>query len=412
MNSPANGTDKHVPDCNPTLLDDLKCKAQGVAAQAAYNAAHMDALTQARAAYDAARSAYGKARTTAAPTVAEVRHQLTAIIDQLKCLINDRREVDYLDRAWDTVIERLRACGENNGCYFTDDCDFDDDVKDCPPEDVPGRITEIKRRTEAAEKAFADLIQEPAALATRVAALKTEVAAIAAAMAGDAKTTDFKQLYARALVARRKLSAVWRGFEHTNAYVDCLCCALTCQLKGHTAIAVLTGIAAVHACHQASVEEGCKRLRENTVDEVMAEYIRICPPRPGNGNGGYGEPKPPRDYEEPEEPEEPREYEKPPRDYEKPRPRDYDNPPPRDYEKPPPREYDKPPQRDYDKPPPRDYRPPEPPPEPEYQEPKPVYKGPLADQDYEDEHPDREYGGGHDRDRNRRPDRGTGRSGA
>lgn len=408
MTSPANATDPtgHAPDCNPKLLDDLRCKAQGVAAQAAYNAAHMDALSAARAAYDAARSAYGKARTTAAPTVAEVRHQLTAIIDQLKCLINDRHEVDCLDRAWDAVVERLRACGENNGCYFTDDCDFDDDVQDCPPEDVPGRIAEIRRRTEAAEKAFADLIQEPTALATRVAQLKTEVAAIAAAMAGDAKTTDFKQLYARALVARRKLSAVWRGFEHTNAYVDCLCCALTCQLKGHTAIAILTGVAAVHACHQTAVEEGCKRLRENTVDEVMAEYIRICAPRPGHGDGGYDKPDKPRDYEERDKP----------RDYKEPdRPQDYDKPdPPRQYDEPdPPRQYDQPDRpRDYDdREPPRGYRPPEAPEEPEYQKPQPVYKGPLTENDYEDEPPDREYGGGHDRDRNRRPERGAGRSG-
>jgi hypothetical protein len=319
MTSPANATEATqeapaerpapTPDCDPDLLDDLKCKAQGVAAQAAYNAAHMDALSQARTAYDAARAAYGTARSAAVPTVAEIRHQLTQIIDQLQCLINDRHEVDCLDRAWDAVVERLRECGDKSGCYFTDDCDFDDDVEDCPPEDVPGRIAEIQRRTEAAERAFADLIQEPTALPGRVAALKTEVAGIATAMAGDAKTTDFKRLYASALVAWRKLSAIWRGFEHTNAYVDCLCRALTCQLKGHTAIAILTGVAAVHACRQQAVEQGCQRLRDNTVDEVMAEYIRICAPRPGNGNGGYGRPEPPPSggYERPERPD----YERP-----------------------------------------------------------------------------------------------------
>ncbi|WP_127500922.1 hypothetical protein [Actinoplanes solisilvae] len=397
MTSPANANDTTgqaaarrpapTPECNPRLLDDLKCKAQGVAAQAAYNAAHIDALTQARAAYDAARSAYGKARTTAAPIVAETRHQLTAVIDQLKCLINDRLEVDCLDRAWDAVVDRLRKCGETSGCYFTDDCDFDDDVKDCRPEDVPARKADIQRRTEAAEKAFADLIKEPTELATRVAALKTEVAAIAAAMAGDAKTTDFKQLYARALVARRKLSAVWRGFEHTNAYVDCLCCALTCQLKGHTAIAILTGVAAVHACYQASVEEGCRRLRENTVDEVMAEYLRICAPRPDDG---YDKPDRPG-YDKPDRPG----YDKPERPgYPEPEKPKYqpggDNPEPT-YPRPP-----EPPGGGYpdNQPPFREYE--------EGKEPPPGYK-------YDGDEPP--GGGGYDRDRNRYPDRDTGRSG-
>jgi len=78
---------------------------------------------------------------------------------------------------------------------------------------------------------------------------------------------------------------VWRGFEHTNAYVECLCRALTCQLKGHTAIAVLKGVAAVDECRREAVEEACQRLRDNTVEEVIAEYIRICT-KPGGAGGG------------------------------------------------------------------------------------------------------------------------------
>jgi hypothetical protein len=49
-------------DCDPKLLDHLKCRAVGIQAQADYNKAHEDELTQARTQYDGARSAYSTAR--------------------------------------------------------------------------------------------------------------------------------------------------------------------------------------------------------------------------------------------------------------------------------------------------------------------------------------------------------------
>lgn len=263
------------PDCDPSLLDDLRCRAKGIQAEAEYNAQKMDELTQARTQYDGARSAYSAARTAAAPTVQELRHQLAQVIDQLKCLVDDDWEIRLLDRAYATIEERLEACGDTSGCYFQDDCEFDDDARNCPPEDIAGKIAEIDRRTQAAKAVFVDLIAEPTNLPKRVADLQAEVTAIVTSMAADPRTVDFKQLYAAALVARRHLAAVWRGFEHVNAYVDCLCLALTCQLKGHTAISVLKGRAAVHECHRQAGEARCEHLRKQTVDEVMAEYIRL-----------------------------------------------------------------------------------------------------------------------------------------
>jgi hypothetical protein len=288
---------KPGPDCDPGLLDELDCKAKGIAAQAAYNAEHMGALAQARSDYDAARSGYRTAREAAFPIVQETRHQLAKVIDQLICLIDDRREVECLDQAWAIVKERLDTCGgETGGCYFSDDCDFDDEVRGCKPEQVPATIANITRRVTAAEDAFKDLIKEPTELPTRVNARKTEVEAIVTALAGDVKKANFRKLYATALVVRRRLAAVWRGFDHTSAYVDCLCCALTCQLKGHTAIAILKGREAVHKCHQDAVDKACQRLRDNTADEVMAEYEHICS-KPRNG-GGYGERPPEGGYGE------------------------------------------------------------------------------------------------------------------
>ena len=262
------------PDCDPSLLDDLKCQAKGIQAQAEYNAQKMEELTQARTQFDSARSAYSAARTAAAPTVQELRHQLAQVIDQLKCLVDDDREIRLLDRAYAAIKERLEECGDTSGCYFQDDCEFGD-VRECPPEDIAGKIAEIDRRTQAAKAAFTDLIAEPTNLPKRVTDLQAEVNAIVASMAADPRTVDFKQLYAAALVARRHLAAIWRGFEHVNAYVDCLCQALTCQLKGHTAISVLKGRAAVYECHREADEARCEHLRKQTVDEVMAEYIRL-----------------------------------------------------------------------------------------------------------------------------------------
>ncbi|MGH4024785.1 MAG: hypothetical protein ACRDRV_09390 [Pseudonocardiaceae bacterium] len=270
--------DRHRPcsDCDPELLDDLKCKAKGVEAQAAYNAAHMEALAQARTKFEGARSAYSTARSAASILVKDVGNQLNHLIDQLKCLINDPSVIERIDCAYGRIKERLAACGGKSGCYFHDECDFDDLVRDCDPESVPKHVANIERRTKEAEDCFNDLIQEPTKLPERVAKLQAEVADISSKTGGDPAKTDFKRLYAAALVARQHLKDVWRGFADVNAYVDCLCHALTCILKGHTAIAILMGKAAVHKCQQQAIEEACTRLRENTVDEVMAEYLRIC----------------------------------------------------------------------------------------------------------------------------------------
>jgi hypothetical protein len=263
------------PDCDPGLLDELKCRAMGIQAQAEYNALKMEELTKARTQFDAARSAYSAARTAATPTVQDLRQQLGQVIDQLKCLVDDSYEIELLDRAFAKVKERLYDCDPKSGCYFEDDCDFDEDVRDPKPEDIAGKIADIDRRTQAAKAAFDDLILEPTNLPKRVSDLQAEVNEIVTQMAADPRTVDFKQLYAAALVAQLHLVDIWRGFEHVNAYVDCLCQTLTCQLKGHTAISVLKYREAVDKCHRESAEARCQQLREHTTDEVMAEYIRI-----------------------------------------------------------------------------------------------------------------------------------------
>src|SRR5271165_2588549 len=103
-------------DCDPELLDHLKCRAVGIQAQADYNKAHEDDLTTARTQYDGARSAYGTARSTAQPDVDDLGKQLAQLIDQLKCLVDDEDKVELLDRAFWQVERRLRECDPKQGC--------------------------------------------------------------------------------------------------------------------------------------------------------------------------------------------------------------------------------------------------------------------------------------------------------
>ena len=307
--------------CDPDLLDELKCRANGIEKQAEYNAAHGQELDDARAAYTAARAAYNTVRTAAEPLVSEARHQLEELVDRVRCQL-DREGVERINEAFGRVVERLNRCGHERGCCCDEDCDFDDDVRDCGPDDVPGRLAVIEHRTNEAADCFWSLIGEhtvvpppappappadpgataaappadpgaagapvptaasPAAsaapplpaLPARVQAAQDEIDAIAQAAANGSWETV--KLYAAVLVARRHLSLrdVWRGFANVNEYMECLCRALTCMIKGHAAIGELTRQAAVNQCHCESRKAACKYLEDNTVDEVLAEYLRV-----------------------------------------------------------------------------------------------------------------------------------------
>jgi len=269
--------DRHTgcADCDPGLLDHLKCRAKGIQAQADYNKAHETELDDARKLYDSARSSYNEARKAARPDEDDLGKQLNQMIDQLACLVDEPNKIRLLKRAFGHVQHRLRRCYPSRGCEFTDDCDFDRTVDDCAPDAVAATIADIERRTAAAKATFADLIAEPVEAAKRLAKLKTEVAEIGTQMASDSRRVNFKELYAAALVARDHLETLWRGFANVNAYVDCLCRALTCQIKGYAAISQLKGKEAVHKCHREQDLAACVKLRDHTTDEVMAEYIRL-----------------------------------------------------------------------------------------------------------------------------------------
>ncbi|MBN1174998.1 MAG: hypothetical protein JXA67_22760, partial [Micromonosporaceae bacterium] len=157
------------------------------------------------------------------------------------------------------------------------------------------RIAELQRRTQAAKAVFDDLIKEPTNLPKRMTSLQQEIATIETDKAGDPQKTDFKRLYAAALVAGWHLDQIWRGFGNTNDYVSCLCRALKRQLRGHATIAVLLGRQAEHQCHRDAAAAHCVHLREQTVDEVMAQYVRLLAETAGgqaHGLAGGGEADP------------------------------------------------------------------------------------------------------------------------
>lgn len=278
-------------DCDPDSLDAIRCRAKGLQARADYNNAHLEALGKAREQYDAARAAYTAARTAATPLVDQTKSDIDKLIEnRLGCLISpdeetQKRIIAKIKRAFDEVQARIRQCGDKTGCYLRDDCDFDD-VGGCHPKDAPARLADITRRTARAEAAFADLIGIPAAMPAAVTKLQGELAAIQKGVGevNDKTPLDVViQLYAAALVAQQHATDIWRGFANVNEFVDCVCHALTCMLRGHTAIAILMGILAVKACQRESRDTACARLREKTAEEVYAAYLRYERASQGSG---------------------------------------------------------------------------------------------------------------------------------
>ncbi|GAA0603194.1 hypothetical protein GCM10010174_19400 [Kutzneria viridogrisea] len=262
--------------CRPEIVDCLACKAAGIKAQAEYNAAQLPALEKARTDYDKIRTDYRDARHSVALEVADLRHQSKLLVERIRCLIKQEHVVHCLDKAYGQVVEQLRECGCGKGCCAPRECEFDTCTDGVSDEELAARIVDYQGRADAAKACFAKLAKEPTDLVQRVSDLKAEVSGITADLSGDPAKVDLKELYARALVARRHVHEVWQGFEHTRDFVDCLCRALMCWGKGLAAIAVLTGEKEVRACHARARKERCEYLRTHTVKEVLAVYDKIC----------------------------------------------------------------------------------------------------------------------------------------
>lgn len=281
-------------ECDVGALDDLKCEAEGVAKRAELMKQETPKLDQRRAAYDDARKNYTQARGAAGPAVADLRRQADHLIEQLRCLIKDKHIIECLETAADTVQQRIAECGGTSGCCIDDNCEFNTDLRTEDPaadlKELYSRQADIRRRTEKAEECFDKLITEPKDLDDRVKALTKELGGIATDAGGDQKTIDLKRLYARALVAKQRVYDIWRGFADVNAYVECLCHGLMCSLKGRTALATIGATIAVLECKEREKGLRCQRLQVDTLEEILAEYLRICPPQPSDNENESSSP--------------------------------------------------------------------------------------------------------------------------
>jgi hypothetical protein len=281
-------------DCKPHLIDCLKCKADGIAAQAAYNAATTPDLETAQAAYDSTRKDYRSKRRDVSLQVQDMWHQVKHLVERVRCSIKQEKVVECLNEAWGRIAQDLDTCAGPCGCCADAiDCDFDvtgagdwDCDPDRPHEDylsdeeyqeLVRTITHYQARVDKAKQCFTDLLAEPAALVQRVQDVKAEIDAINTALAADPAVTDLKMVYSQALVARRHIRLVWNGFDETKDFVECLCRALTCWSTGANAISLLTGKQAFEDCKRAASKKRCDDLQTNTVEEILALYDKICP---------------------------------------------------------------------------------------------------------------------------------------
>lgn len=262
-------------DCDPSSIDELRCRATGVAAQAAYNATYQPDLLTARTDYDTTRKAYREARHEAALAAQDMKHQVKHLLERIRCLIEQDRVVRCLDEAYEEVREQLECCEGPLGC-----CVEEVEYDDCPPKKyrkLVRRIQTYQAEVDKAKACFATLVGEPAALKQRVADTKAAIDKVSAALAEDPAKVDLKRVYAEALIARRRVERIWNGYDDVTEFVDCLCRALTSWSKGAEAVSVLTGAKAVAECRRDAAKTWCDALRAKPEDEILAGYDRLCP---------------------------------------------------------------------------------------------------------------------------------------
>ncbi|MFJ3204914.1 hypothetical protein [Streptomyces sp. NPDC086989] len=287
--------------CDPGAVDALACIAAGIQRRAEVTQEHLPQLREFQDKFNSARTEYTKARLAARTDLDEAAATLAEVREQIRCRVTHEQR-HCLQQAVDEVFEDIRRCTGGWGCCVDDcGCAFDDTVG---PDDtvatLSARIARYTADTLAAAACFTGLDGELTALPERAAKIKTDAAQLLADVCDAVLGKDVVRLYARLLVLLRRITEAWRGFATVSAFVDCLCRALLCVLRGWQAIAVLEGARAELLCKEETRRKACERKQRETVEEVMAEYARLCPPCSAQPEGTgeedpYGEP--PHDFE-------------------------------------------------------------------------------------------------------------------
>jgi hypothetical protein len=273
---PESGQDE-CRDCDPRHFANRGCRRRGVEDEAAYLAQEKPALEQAQTDYATTRKAYRDKRHSVALQVQDLRHQIRHMVDRVRCLIQQDRVVDCLDRAFASICEQLDECGPVGGCCVDDDDDCEFDVE-CPEDydELVRRIADYTAHLTRDKACFATLVAEPAALQARVDSATQAVHDVAEALTKDPSTIDLKTWYANALVAQRALQLIWNGFPETKDFLDCLCRVYDCWINAVDAVAILTREKGVKDCHREARETHCQDLAAKTADAIVMEYERIC----------------------------------------------------------------------------------------------------------------------------------------
>jgi hypothetical protein len=280
--------DESCGGCDLGAIEDLSCNVKRFQRQAEVAAESLTILTDARAKFGTARADYQAARDATQADVRDAKTQLDETVETLECKIDDSDE-ECVRRALDKVITAIRECaGEPGCCAGPDDFDSAWECDQEPLSALAGRIDQYRKDVAVSTDCFAALIKEQADLPARAASIKAEVASIAADLCADGNAKDLVRLYVRALVAKWQLKPkqLWKGYNTVNDYVDCLCTSLTNAMHGWEAIAILEGIRAECECKATGKAAACEKKQGDIVAEVLAEYIRCCPPDdPGGSNG-------------------------------------------------------------------------------------------------------------------------------
>jgi hypothetical protein len=276
------------PGCDPHIVDTVACEASGVAAQAAYNASYAEALAKAKADYDTARTGFAVTHRDVAAKLGEQEHLIATKLDTIRCLLKHEWRWTCMDDAFCEVVHELECCFPPDAPCCVTECEYKvEGASGWSRAKLTKRIAKYQAMTDDAKACFDRLVGEAAALQARFDAAVAAVAAI-----DTTSTADLNRTYVSALAAQRDLSLVWRGFEQTHQYVDCLCLALTCWTKGCSAVSVLTGALAVVECGEEAATARCESLRTNTIDEVLAVVDKKCADKPcgdstdGGSDGG------------------------------------------------------------------------------------------------------------------------------
>jgi len=281
-------------DCETGEIDDLACAAKGIQKQSEVTNESLVQLEPFKTQFETARTDYTGARDTAQADILAAWALLDTIREQLRCHVEEETR-EHLWQALRKVIHDIHECAGEPGCCVGE-CHFDPgytggDDDDHGPDSVAagaeqiarlaGRIERYRKDTKKASDCFAALIKEQADLPARATQYKADLDQLEADVAADAKHQDVVRLWARLLVAKYHLDNIWKGFPTVNSYVDCLCRALVCTLRGWEATARLEGTKAALECREDAEATACLHKQTDTVAEVLSEYDKLCPPPRG-----------------------------------------------------------------------------------------------------------------------------------